>query len=346
MLLTPKKNQGLSLKEISIIPLLATVSFLFLFLLMSSCMSGQKKKSSSEQILKVVPVFNEDSAYYYLAGQLAFGPRVPNTEGHKACGDYLVEKMRSFGGTVTEQPMQLKAFDGSLLDARNIIVSFHPEKTRRILLFAHWDTRPWADEDPDPQNHNKAIPGANDGASGVAVLMELARHLGTTTSTSLGVDIILFDAEDYGQPSWFDGIRVEDSWCLGSQYWAKNPHIKNYSAEYGILLDMVGAKNAVFAKEYFSLRYAAPIVNKVWNTAARIGYSKYFENTEGGAITDDHLYINRLAGIPSINIIDYRSDSPNGFYPYWHTLEDNLDKIDKNTLKATGQTLLEFIYTE
>lgn len=346
MLLTPKQSRQLSLKEISIVPLLAAVSFLFLFLLMSSCMSGQKKKSSSEQVPKVVPVFNADSAYRYLARQLSFGPRVPNTEGHEACGDFLTEKMRSFGGTVTEQTMQLMAFDGSLLNARNIIVSFNSEINRRVLLFAHWDSRPWADEDPDPLNRYKAIPGANDGASGVAVLMEIARQLGLDSPASLGIDIILFDAEDYGQPSFSDGTRVEDSWCLGSQYWAKNPHIKNYSAEYGILLDMVGANNAVFAKEYFSLRYAAPIVNKVWNTAARIGYSKYFENTEGGAITDDHLYINRLAGIPSINIIDYRSDSPNGFFPYWHTLEDNLEKIDKTSLKAAGQTLLEFIYSE
>ncbi len=344
MLLAPKTPQRLSLKEISVILSLAAV--LFLLLLMTSCMSGQKKNSPSGQNLKVVPVFNEDSAYHYLSRQLDFGPRVPNTEGHKACGDYLVEKMRSLGGILTEQPMQLEAFDGNVLRARNIIASFDPEKKRRILLFAHWDTRPWADEDPDPQNHTKAIPGANDGASGVAVLMEIARHLGTTTPSSLGVDIILFDAEDYGQPSFSGRSRVEDSWCLGSQYWAKNPHVSNYSAEFGILLDMVGAKGAIFAKEYFSLRYAAPVVNKVWNTAARIGYSHYFENSEGGAITDDHLYINRLAGIPSINIIDYRSDTPNGFFPYWHTLEDSLDKIDKKTLKAAGQTLLELIYTE
>ena len=198
MLLAPKTSQRLSLKEISVILSLAAV--LFLLLLMTSCMSGQKKNSPSEQNLKVVPVFNEDSAYHYLARQLDFGPRVPNTEGHKACGDYLVEKMRSLGGILTEQPMQLVAFDGSVLRARNIIASFDPEKTRRILLFAHWDTRPWADEDPDPQNHTKAIPGANDGASGVAVLMEIARHLGTTAPASLGVDIICSMPKITGSP--------------------------------------------------------------------------------------------------------------------------------------------------
>jgi hypothetical protein len=282
MLLAPQKNQGLSLKEISIIPLLATVSFLFLFLLMSSCMSGQKKKSSSEQILKVVPVFNEDSAYYYLAGQLAFGPRVPNTEGHKACGDYLVEKMRSFCGTVTEQTMQLMAFDGSLLNARNIIVSFNSEKNRRVLLFAHWDTRPWADEDPDPLNRNKAIPGANDGASGVAVLLEIARQLGLDSPASLGIDIILFDAEDYGQPSFSVGTRVEDSWCLGSQTGQKilMSAITPLNTEF---LDMVGAKNAVFAKEYF-LCVTQALLSISLEHCCQIGYSSYFENSEWCAI--------------------------------------------------------------
>lgn len=322
------------------------VSILFVFILLHSCVGGNKKDLSIEQPKRLVPVFNVDSAYHYLAQQVAFGPRLPNTPEHQACGDFLTDKLRSFGGIVTEQTMQLQAFDGTKLAARNIIASFAPEKQRRILLFAHWDTRPWADEDPNIQNRDQPIPGANDGASGVAVLLEIARHLNQSAPTSAGVDIIFFDAEDYGQPSFYPGAAVEDSWCLGSQYWAKNPHSPNYSAEYGILLDMVGAKDAVFAKEHYSLRYAAPIVNKVWNIAAKIGYGAYFDHARGGAIIDDHLYINVLAGIPCIDIIDYRSDSPQGFFPYWHTMEDDMDKIDKNTLKAVGQTLMELLYTE
>ena len=198
------------------------------------------------------------------------------------------------------------AYDGTLLKARNIIGSYKPESKKRIALFAHWDTRPWADNDPDEKNHKTPILGANDGASGVGALLEIAR-LVNQQQPELGIDIILLDAEDYGAPQFYTGKHKEEFWCLGSQYWARNPHVQGYNARFGILLDMVGGGN-------------------------------------GGFVTDDHLFINRLARIKTIDIIPYNQEGD--FTPTWHTVNDNMEHIDKNTLKAVGQTVLEVIYNE
>ena len=212
------------------------------------------------------------------------------------------------------------------------------------MLFAHWDSRPWSDHDPDPANYNTPVLGANDGASGVGVLLEIARQLGQT-APEVGVDIIFFDAEDYGAPETFTG-NSEDSWCLGSQYWARNPHKSGYKANYGILLDMVGAPGATFYKEQISMHYAAHIVKKVWDKAQSLGFSQYFINEELGAITDDHLYINRITGIPSIDIIQYDKYSSKGFGHYWHTINDTMENIDKSTLHAVGTTVMHVVYSE
>ncbi|GAB6012804.1 M28 family peptidase [Viscerimonas tarda] len=304
--------------------------------------NGQK---SGEGYAKVSPDFNADSAYYFVDKQLSFGTRVPNTEGHTACGDYLVSELKRLGAELTEQKADLKAFDGTILKARNIIGSFSPEKKDRILLFAHWDTRPFADHDPNEANHHTPVLGANDAGSGVGVLLEVARII-QQNQPLLGVDIFFTDAEDYGAPS-FAGYRGDgNTWCLGSQYWAKNPHIKDYKARFGILLDMVGAPDAVFAKEYFSRRYAGGVVEKVWSTARKLGYGKYFRDKDGGAITDDHLPVNTDRRIPSIDIIHYDENSDSGFGWYWHTLKDDMNTISKETLKAVGQTILEVIYKE
>jgi len=273
-----------------------------------------------------------------------FGPSVPNTKAHQLCGEYLAESLKGFGAILTSQYATLTAFNGDKLQARNIIASFNTEQTNRILLFAHWDTRPWSDHDPDPKNFNKPVLGANDGASGVGILMEIARQLGKQTP-NIGVDIILFDAEDYGAPENYSQY-APNSWCLGSQYWAKNKHQANYHAQYGILLDMVGAPNAKFYREQISDRYAKNIVDKVWNTAHNLGFDRYFVNTTGGMITDDHLYINEIAGIPSIDIIQYDSNSQSGFGNYWHTIHDTMDNISKETLFAVGTTLLHVIYNQ
>lgn len=323
-----------------------------LIIMMTSCGAGSKKNNSETAVkAQTVPAFNADSAYRYVENQTLYGPRVPNTDAHKACRNYLVSSLRSFGANVIEQTADLTAYNGNILKSTNIIAVFQPEKTNRILLCAHWDSRPWADNDANKDNWHTPILGANDGASGVGVLMEIARILGQQAAKknnlpNSGIDIILFDAEDYGTPKFNNGPDNEDSWCLGTQYWAKNPHTANYKAKYGILLDMVGGKAATFQQEYFSSNYAPEILQKVWEIGASLGHNTYFKPIQGGAITDDHIYVNRLAHIPCIDIIDYDPDSNSGFVPYWHTLDDTMKNIDKNTLKAVGETLLKMIYTE
>ena len=295
----------------------------------------------------IVPIFDADSAYSFVARQVAFGPRVPGTATHRKCGDYLVEKLCSYGADVVTQDVDLKAYNGDVLKARNIIAQFQPQKQERIMLCAHWDTRPWADSDPDKANHYKPLPGANDGGSGVGVLLEIARQL-SMNPTKVGVDIIFFDAEDYGlhenDVEKYSGNR--HSWALGSQYWAYFPHVAGYNPRYGILLDIVGAPGSVFHHEYYSTYFAPGVVRNVWEWAHKAGYSDYFVNEEGGAITDDHFYVNSTAGIPCIDIINCDPESPNGFGPHHHTMKDDMDWIDAATLKAVGQTVLTVIYNE
>lgn len=304
--------------------------------------TDNKTERSEEKKVVEVPAFNADSAYGYIEKQLSFGPRVPNSTAHRECGDWLVKTLKQYTPTVIEQKANLKAFDGTILNSRNIIASFNPESTSRVLLCSHWDSRPWADHDPDPANHKKPVPAANDGASGVGVLLELARQM-HLKDPGLGVDIIFFDAEDYGEPRDEQGT-YENSWCLGSQYWAANPHTPGYNARFGILLDMVGSKDAIFTQEQFSMYYAPNIVRKVWGTAERLGYKHLFTNEKCGPITDDHYYINEILRIPTIDIIDYKDDRDKGFFKYWHTVKDDMDNISKETLKAVGHTVTTVVY--
>lgn len=325
----------------------------FLFLLFS-CNTGTKTVEG-DKITKgkksiTVPSFSSDSAYYFIEKQLAFGPRVPNTPGHQLCGDYLVKKLESFGATVTVQNFTEEAFDGTVLRLRNIIASYNPQEKKRVLLAAHWDTRPFADKDTSHTRH--PIMGANDGASGVAVLLEIARKLHHHELPKVGIDIIFFDGEDYGEPIGSDVPNMKDGrmriwWCLGSQYWGRNPHKPKYSAFYGILLDMVGAKDARFFKEGGSMQFAPKVMNKVWTTARYLGYENYFVNTTSPGITDDHIFVNTLAKIPMINIVDHDPRSDSYYFPgYHHTHLDNLEIIDKLTLQAVGETVLYVIYNE
>lgn len=326
----------------------ATLFLLIIPLLGASCgqKPGQQQNSSENSRPRLVtPDFNADSAYQYIHNQVAFGPRVPNTPEHLACADYLAASLERLGASVIVQEAQVTAFDNTVLNIRNIIGQFQPEKNDRILLFAHWDTRPFADHDPDHTLRNTPIDGANDGASGVGVLLEIARHL-ANNPTYPGIDIVFFDAEDYGTP---DHIQVEykpDTWCLGSQYWGQNPHKKNYYARYGILLDMVGAPDAQFYKEQFSMQYAPRMVDHIWNIAGELGFSAWFNYNTGGAITDDHVYVYKHLKIPSVNIIQHDSTTDTSFGHYWHTHADNMENIDRSTLKAVGQTVMEVIYRE
>ncbi len=275
--------------------------------------------------------FDGNGAYEFTRQQCEFGPRVPGTPAHAKCAEWLTSVLRPLCDTVILQTGTVQTAKSGKLGIKNIIGVINPDANERLLLLAHWDTRPWADNDPDPANHDKPVMGANDGASGVGVLLQLAKQL-RSDSTSLGVDILLVDAEDMGIND------DEDSWALGTQYWAQHPHVAGYKPLFGILLDMVGASDATFPREYFSMQYAGGFVDAVWSCAA----GDHFTNTQGGAITDDHIFINR-AGIPCIDIIDLRSNSETGFCSVWHTVHDTMDGISAPTLGEVGQTLLNVI---
>lgn len=313
------------------------------FLAIYACGNGESSsqetgKNQSPVAVPPSPIFSADSAYAFLKQQVAFGPRVPNTDAHKACGEYLSARLRGFCPNVTEQRGKVTTYDGVSLDILNIIASFNPEKKGRILLFAHWDTRPWADQ--DSKREKEPIMGADDGASGVAVLIELAR-LFSQQNPTVGVDIALFDAEDWGAK----GGGQEDSYALGTQFWTRQPHVAGYSANYGILLDMVGSKNAQFRLEGFSKEQASSVADKVWSSAASLGYSMYFLREDGGYVTDDHYYVIKY-GIPCIDIIHSDRTTRHGFGTHWHTHKDDLEIIDPRTLEAVGRTLAQVVYSE
>ncbi len=329
-------------------------------LTLGGCKEKPKQQSdttSTQPAMVAAPAFNADSAYQYIDRQVAFGPRVVNSAAHQKTGLYLIAKLKQFGCDVTEQPFTTTAWDGTKLNCLNIIGSINPKATKRIVLASHWDSRPVADQDPDKSDQSKAVPAANDGASGVGVLLELARTIQQAQKKpDVGVDIIFFDAEDWGngdkaQNDTKDNLSVNGQpidfvgFCLGSRYWAKNLHKPGYSAYYGILLDMVGAKGATFPREGYSQQLASSVVDNVWQTANRLGYSPLFIDQSGGAITDDHLAPNLMAKIPMIDII-HTSPTMGGFFPAWHTADDTMGNIDKATLKAVGQTLTQVLYNE
>ena len=314
-------------------------------MLMVAC--GTTNKSQNEEQKAVNIAFSADSAYNYCAAQCQYGPRTMNSEAHEQCGQWIAEKFKQYGCDVELQTADLKGYDGTMLKSTNIIARSAKTDKPRILICAHWDSRPWADNDPDSTNWKKPVMAANDGASGVAVMLELARLLQRNDSASVAVDFICFDAEDWGIPQW-ENDGDADSWALGAQYWAANcqKQIAN-SYQYGILLDMVGGQSARFYREYFSMQHARNIVEKVWRAASAAGYGSYFPAEDGGAVTDDHLPVNEKAGIPCIDIISHYPDcEQSNFGPTWHTINDDLQHIDKNTLQAVGQTLVQLIFSE
>ena len=321
------------------------ILFITLLVLFAACNDSHKNKTVKQEELTAVqpPNFDPDSAFYFVKVQTDFGPRVPNTEAHKQCAQFFQKQLEKYCDKVFVQSFVTHTYDGIKINGKNIIGSFNPENPKRILLAAHWDSRPFADNDPNPANRNTPIDGANDGASGVGVLLEIARQLKEKNPT-VGVDIIFFDAEDWGTPN--SQNIPGDWWCLGSQHWAKNPHVANYKADYGILLDMVGAPNAKFMQEELSMQFAAKTVAKVWATAYQLGYKEYFINTPSNAITDDHYYVNKLAKIPMINIIHQDHTTGTGFVSTWHTLQDNISNIDKHTLYVVGTTVLAVVYSD
>ena len=304
-----------------------------------SCKSQKTSESTSvvEETITQVVNFDGQNAYNLVKTQCDFGPRVPGTPAHSKCAEWLEQSLRQNCDTVIVQQGQVTTFDGKVLNIKNFVGSVNPGNSDRILLLAHWDCRPWADQDPDSTKHQEPVMGANDAASGVAVLLELSRLM-KEKKPNIGVDILLVDAEDWGTNS------DEDSWALGTQYWVKNPHVAGYKANFGILLDMVGAKGAKFSKEQYSLYYAKDVENTVWDMAQKSGYGGYFDDNNGGYITDDHVFVNEL-GIRCIDIIDMRTNSGTGFFAGWHTTDDTIDWIDKDVLKAVGQVIANVVYS-
>ena len=324
------------MKILNIIPALATVALLV------ACggnraAGGDNAAAAGNDTVQTVVDFNADSAYRYVKTQCDFGPRVPGTPAHSQCGTYIESQLRKSCDQVIVQQAPVTTFDGKRLNAVNYIGVVNPDATQRILLVAHWDCRPWADNDPDPAKRKMPVMGANDAASGTAVLLELARLM-KSRKPAIGVDFLITDAEDWGTDS------NEESWALGTQYWAAHPHVDGYRPMYGILLDMVGAKGATFMQEGFSIQVSQPLVDAIWDTAEKSGYGKFFVAKSMGSVNDDHVPINR-AGITCIDIIDMRPETEAGFFKHWHTTSDTMEHIDPATLKAVGQTIANFIYS-
>ena len=304
------------------------------------CKTDSSKANKTESIEKTtrrkVPKFDQEKAYQNIEKQVSFGHRYPGTQAHKDLIKYLTAELTKLTDKVITQDFKVDFLDEKGVDATNIIGIINPDKKKRILLAAHFDTRKIAEKDENPDMQDKPILGADDGGSGVGVLLEIARLI-KENGIDIGVDFILFDAEDNG----LDG----EGWCLGSEYWAKKPHVANYKAEFGILLDLVGAKNAEFGKEQTSLQYAGTYVNKIWKLAERMSFSNYFIDFEPGPVMDDHVNVIKYRRIPMLDIINMSNlNDREGFGHYHHTHQDNMDIIDKNTLRAVGKVVTATIY--
>ena len=318
-------------------------------LLLSACSTGQTPQPAtngnapSAPAARQMPAFSADSAYAAIGRQLDFGPRVPGSEAQQKCAEWLEAELKRHGATVVTERTEVKAYDGTLLPCINLVGSFNPEAKNRVLLMSHWDSRHIADQDPDISKRQLPVPAANDGASGVGVLLEIARQAGLM-QPRMGIDIFLTDAEDYGAPDDWSGQHDERHWALGTQEWCRHPHTSNYQPVYGVLLDMVGSGDATFYREYYSDRYASDVVDLVWKTAAQLGYRDLFVNQQGAGITDDHVFVNQMRHIPTIDIIDTRMSSGGTFYPYWHTTDDTLDKISVETLQKVGNVLTALLW--
>ena len=314
-----------------VLPILSSMIF--------SCTNYSEKKTEvnndKESIL--VPEFNADTAYSYIANQVQFGPRIPNSQSHENCKAYLSKTLKQFADTVYDQQFNQNVYGKDLLFT-NILASFNSTKKERIVLCAHWDSRPYADEDKDISLTVLPVLGANDGASGVGILIELARQI-SLNNPDMGIDFILFDGEDYGKS------HDRYNYFIGSRFIAE--HYPLQKPKYAILLDLVGDKDAQFRFDPLSLSSHEPLLRSIWDIAKELGFSQFKSETGNGVADDHEMLIN--AGIKSINIIDVQlvgNIDENLRRKYWHTSKDNLDNIGKETLYAVGQTLLTFIYTK
>ena len=323
--------------------------YIALCLVLCSCQTKTKTTSADVRC-----AFSADSAYTYIAQQLAFGARVPGTDAHEACGDWLVSELARHGAQVKSQYGTMTNYAGRPQAIRNIVALLEGNTTHAILLCAHWDCRPWSDEEELYENRFEPVMGANDGASGVGVILEMVRQLSLRKLRGEfvpSVQVVFFDCEDMGTPAHFTGSQRDHTWCLGSQLWAKEYKQSNVECQmstvkcqYGVLLDMVGDPSATFPREYFSMQYAGSYVERLWREASKLGYGRYFvQQATYYPITDDHYYVNTIAGIPCLDIIDYKMNTETGFAHWWHTQHDDIQNINKQTLQAVGETVLTTI---
>ncbi len=295
-----------------------------------------KVKYTKPSKVRKVPKFNANNAYNFVQKQVDFGYRFTGTPAHRKTVDYLSEELSKYADNVIEQDFKVSFMDVVDANATNIIAVFNPNIDKRILLCAHYDTRMIAEKDTVENNQKNPILGADDGGSGVGVLLEIARLI-KENGIDVGVDIVLFDAEDNG----LDG----DNWCLGSKYWSKNPHEKKYTAEFGILLDMVGAKGATFGYEGNSLYMAKSYLDKIWKMAKVVGQEDFFKVYDAGGIEDDHVHVFTGLRIPTVDIIYTRNvKEGDRFGTHHHTHADNMDIIDEKTLNAVGKTVTAVLY--
>jgi glutaminyl-peptide cyclotransferase len=287
---------------------------------------------------QTLPAFDGARAFDLLERQVSFGPRAPNSAAHAQCLEFYLRFFDSLGIATETQRFEIAGYDGRMLKLANVIARVRPDASERILLCAHWDSRPFADMETDPSRELMPIPGANDGASGVAVLLGLAEIL-SKQPPDVGVDFVLFDGEDYGREG------DESMFLLGSKYFAASLDTdRRY--RFGVLLDLVGDREAEFPLEALSRQYAGDIQRMLWGEARRLGLAQ-FTDREHGAILDDHVPLNTVAGIKTVNIIDAALVGHDASSPrrrYWHTLDDTPAQCAPETLKAVGRLLLSIIY--
>lgn len=311
----------------------STVSILAL-LFISSCTQQQERSAQPQQqhtMQKLAPRFDGNRAFSYLKAQTDFGPRNPNSAAHRQCLLFLESELRKSAEKVELQRFNHAGY-GENLSLANVFAQFNRTASRRVLLVAHWDSRPRAEEDADPAKRDLPIIGANDGASGVAVLLEFARMM-KENPPPIGVDILLTDGEDYGD-SRKDGNT--DLYFLGARHFARTKD-PMYNPQYGILLDMVGDRDLQLPLEQNSMRFAPQLMDIVWSAAEEAGATQFIR-IPGEAVSDDHLPLNEV-GIPTIDIIDFQ-------YPHWHTHQDTPDKCSPESLEAVGSVLSLVIYSK
>lgn len=273
--------------------------------------------------------FDQDRAFTMLKAQVAFGPRVPNSPAADSCREFLLRELNFWCDTAWVQPFTFNSADrGTKLNLYNIVGQFNPKSKDRVMLCGHWDSRPYANNDPDPANHNKPIPAANDGAGQIGILLEIARQL-SLKPVNFGVDIVFFDGEDYGR----EGVIEE--YLIGSRHFANTQPVP--IPHYGILLDLISEKDLRIPYEMHSFTYAKSVLMKVFDAAERVKAMSFVREL-GATVMDDHIpFLEK--GVPVINLIDFD-------YKYWHTMEDTPDKCSPFSMGEVGRTVMEVLYSE